>query len=151
VTSNASSDAAARTGVPAVGSWDPTLPVLAALLARREELGAGSVQVMPDGTTYFNVWGTTMGPDGVGLAAAGVQKREWVPVDDLLAEQVPPEEQMLAALAGVPMEFTVSVNTRVQGMVQSPVPEEGRVVDLRVQVAWNGAFRLYIHMPLVSG
>lgn len=137
-------------------AWDPTLPVLAGFLTRCEELGAAMVRIYRDGTAFYDVLPTPAHDEVETLPALKVlaslprQIREPFPLADLLKEQVPAHEQMLAALAGTPSEFTVRVRTRVQTLVPCEIPEAGHDVELRVQVDWAALCQLHMHMPLIG-
>lgn len=143
--------------------WDPDRPVLAGLLARREELLASYVD-LSDGVARF----TSQRPDSAlqswvhpapatrtaqsALASlAAIPRAEVEPFDlaTLIAEQVTEAEQVMAALRDESMTFEIPVHTHAQPLVRIEMPPEGIDVYLSIQVAWQ-PLRAKMLMPMTA-
>lgn len=154
---------------PPVRDWDPDRPVLAALLARREALGAQLVR-LADGMAVFTIPSEPMAPhvapvagaahplgDSASAALASLaalsvvpqQVRESFDVGALLAEQCSDAEQVLGGLRDEPQNYAVPVLTRTQPMVRVVMPEEGLRVRLQVQVRRMPVV-VHVAMPLLN-
>lgn len=143
-----------------VRDWDPARPVLARLLARREELEASFVDV-GDEMVRFTAHAITVEKQAAIAAAepgtpqsalatlARIPRMVTEPFDvgALLVEQLTDAEQVLGALREAPTNFEVPVRTRTQPLVQVHMPEEGIEVRLMVQVRCQ-PMRVIISMPL---
>lgn len=140
--------------------WDPDRPVLASLLARREELEASFADV-GDGGVRFTAHAITPekraaiaaaepGTPQSALATLAAIPRvviEPFDVGALLAEQLTDAEQVMGALRDAPVNFEVPVRTRTQPLVAVHMPDDGIEVRLLVQVR-RQPLRVLISMPL---
>lgn len=151
-----------RTTALPVRSWDPDRPVLAALLARREELCASYVDLMGGEAVFTTlpeqVPGVAPGAPGWQAALHAVQSVPEIVVEaydlaPLLAEQMSDAEQMLGALREGPDRYEVAVRTRTQPMVRIDMPADGVRVGLQVSVQRPPAqqvVRVTIGMPFLN-
>ena len=140
--------------------WDPNRPVLASLLARREELEASFVDV-GDGVARFTAHAITPEkraaiaaaepgtPQSALATLAAIPRLVTEPFDvgSLLAEQLTDAEQVMGALRDAPANFEVPVRTRTQPLVAVHMPADGIEVRLLVQVR-RQPLRVLISMPL---
>lgn len=144
--------------------WDPDRPVLAGLLARREELLSSHVE-MRDGQARFITPSTSAsqwwdppapqrptGPAQGALAAVAALPKQVVEefdLDALVAEQVTDAEQVMAALRDEPLVFEMPVRTRAQPLVRMEMPKDGIDVWLSVHVSCQ-PLRATLLMPMTG-
>lgn len=145
-----------------VRGWDPNRPILAGLLARREELLAAYVNLAdgvarftsqaPEPTMHARAQALPPGIAQSALATLATIPRQVVEPFDLgalLAEQLSDTEQVLAGLRDDPVTYEVPVRTWVQPLAPMVMPDEGIYVNLLIQIK-RQPLRAVMVMPVTA-
>lgn len=130
-----------------VGStgWDVGRPLLAAVLARMEDLSTPTVKTAGSTITYHPLLSVTP----TGILSGARPETDPFDLDALLREQMSEAELVMAALRGVPTEHhAIAVGSRLPTLVPSEVGPDGRDLCLRIQVTWGGEREMVVHSPM---